>query len=69
MTELLYHADAYLADFKARMVSVKDGGPVLDRTAFYPGGGGQPADRGALLWEGQPCRLTRVKKVGEDVVH
>ena len=52
MTERLYLNDPYLTRFSARVVSVSDleGRPaaVLDRTAFYPEGGGQPADRGTL---------------------
>ncbi len=52
MTERLYYADAYLRTFQARVIDrVKVNGQpavVLDRTAFYPEGGGQPSDRGAL---------------------
>ena len=52
VTEKLYYGDAALATFEARVLSVQtvDGkcAVQLDRTAFYPGGGGQPADRGTL---------------------
>ena len=52
MTERLYLADPYLRRFKARVVAVQDldGMPaaVLDQSAFYPEGGGQPGDRGQL---------------------
>ena len=52
MTERLYLSDPYLVSFTARVVSGGDhaGRPavLLDRTAFYPEGGGQPADRGTL---------------------
>jgi alanyl-tRNA synthetase len=52
MTDRLYLRDPYLTRFSARVVSLADlsGRPaaVLDRSAFYPEGGGQPADRGSL---------------------
>jgi misacylated tRNA(Ala) deacylase len=47
-TELLYLRDAYLQTFEARVVDVRVGAVVLDRTAFYPTGGGQPHDTGSL---------------------
>ena len=69
MTELLYQTDAYMREFAAQVIAVEDGALVLDRTAFYPGGGGQPADKGALRWNGRDYALNKVKKVGEQVRH
>jgi alanyl-tRNA synthetase len=50
MTERLYYSDSYLTRFNARPVEITDGGRIayLDRTAFYPASGGQPADAGTL---------------------
>jgi misacylated tRNA(Ala) deacylase len=48
MTVALYYEDAYLTEFEAEVVAVEGDRLRLDRTAFYPGGGGQPADTGLL---------------------
>ncbi|MEJ2211188.1 MAG: alanyl-tRNA editing protein, partial [Anaerolineae bacterium] len=42
---------------------------ALDRTAFYPGGGGQPHDMGTLAWEGGSAHVVKVKKQGVEVWH
>jgi misacylated tRNA(Ala) deacylase len=68
-TTLLYHADAYLARFEARVVAVRENALALDRTAFFPGGGGQMADRGALVVDGQRLSLASPRKEGEVVWH
>ncbi|MCK4328181.1 MAG: alanyl-tRNA editing protein [Candidatus Diapherotrites archaeon] len=62
MTELLYMQDCYAKEFDASVVSFGKGYAVLDRSAFYPGGGGQPSDTGTL--NGVGVRETR-KKEGE----
>jgi misacylated tRNA(Ala) deacylase len=48
-TELLFRDDAYLKSATARVLEVRERGVVLDRTIFYPLGGGQPGDTGALV--------------------
>jgi len=48
-TRRLYWDDAYRADFTATVLSAGDGWAALSETAFYPGGGGQPADTGSLV--------------------
>lgn len=48
MTELVFRKDAYLDHCTARVLSAADGTVVLDRTVFYPTGGGQPGDTGHL---------------------
>ena len=65
MTELLYLRDAYLREFDATVTKVGAGEVVLDRTAFYPTGGGQPHDTGTL----GGARVVEVHKEGDDVWH
>lgn len=69
MTDLLYLTDAYVKEFDAVVTEKVEGGVVLDRTAFYPGGGGQPNDVGRLIAGEQIWNVTAVKKVGGQVVH
>jgi misacylated tRNA(Ala) deacylase len=69
MTELLYHTDAYLKEFDAVVTAVEGSAVALDRTAFYPGGGGQPNDVGTLTAGGQSWAVTKVRKAGADIWH
>lgn len=71
MTELLYHTNAYLQEFDASVLTVlaDERAVVLDRTAFYPGGGGQPCDFGSLTINGVVYVVDKVKKQGDDVLH
>ncbi len=71
MTELLYQTDSYLKEFDANLTSVSmaERAVILDRTAFYPGGGGQPCDFGMLTVEGVNYPVDKVKKQGNDVLH
>jgi misacylated tRNA(Ala) deacylase len=48
MTELLFRDDAYVSACPARIIAVDGRGIRLDRTVFYPMGGGQPGDKGVL---------------------
>jgi misacylated tRNA(Ala) deacylase len=73
MTELLYQTDSYLKEFDASVAAIADDGAViLDKTAFYPGGGGQPCDFGELAAgrrQSLRCRVVKVRKRGDDVLH
>ncbi len=64
-TELLYLRDAYLREFDATVAAVDNDRVALDRTAFYPTGGGQPHDTGTL----GGARVTSVRKEGDLVWH
>jgi len=70
MTELLYTTDSYLKTMEATVIAHALGGVVLDRTAFYPGGGGQPADTGNLTdAHGMAYIVMGLKKVEGQIVH
>lgn len=69
MTTLLYHADSYLRAMDAAVTAVGDDRVALDRTVFYAQGGGQPADRGTLAWDGGAARVIDVRKAGDTVWH
>jgi len=71
MTELLYQTDSYLRTFEAVITALDEDnhGVILDRTAFYPGGGGQPYDTGTIEVNGRPFSVSRGRKNGPDIVH
>ena len=71
MTELLYQTNSYLKEFDAVVTAVESDSRavVLDRTAFYPGGGGQPNDTGQLSLGETLYPVTKIKKQGPDVLH
>jgi misacylated tRNA(Ala) deacylase len=71
MTTLLYQTDSYLNKFDAEVIAHDAEAPavILNQTAFYPGGGGQPADSGALSLQGSRYRISRAKKSGDHVLH
>lgn len=70
MTILLYQTDSYLKEFDATVTEVAEAGVVLDRTAFYIGGGGQPADTGTLTDEdGTTYGVKGVRRIKGQVVH
>lgn len=65
-THRLDLADATVREWDATvLVSDPEQGIVLDRSAFYPGGGGQPPDHGVLLWGGVQTRIVDVRR-GDD---
>ena len=64
MTDLLFRDDAYLAECEARVTGhTPEGGIIVDRSVFYPTGGGQPGDSGRIEWEGGTLAIATAVKV------
>lgn len=70
MTQWLYPEDSYLRDFDAQVVKSDEHGVLLDRSAFYPQGGGQPSDQGTLVTEsGERFVVVGMKRHEGEVYH
>jgi misacylated tRNA(Ala) deacylase len=71
MTDLLYQTDSYLRTFTAKITAVDEANRavLLDQTAFYPGGGGQPADSGTLTIGSSSYAMPRARKGPEGIWH
>ena len=70
MVEELFRQDAYLKEAEATVTALEERGVRLDRSIFYPTGGGQPGDTGSLRWDGGEARIVdAVKADGADVLH
>ena len=69
MSEELFLKDAYLEEFEAQVVKLAGREVVLDRTAFYPGGGGQPADKGTLRIGPVQANVVDTRREGSGIVH
>ena len=70
LTEQLYNTDAYLRECEATVTDVTDDGVVLDRTVFYPGGGGQPNDIGVLVKaDGAELEVSKMSGRGGVILH
>jgi len=71
MTEEVFRDDAYARSCEATVVAVNErGGVILDRTVFYPTGGGQPGDSGVLrLADGGALKIATTVKADDGIVH
>jgi len=71
MTEMIYQTDSAVRSFEATVTAVdaEQGAVALDRSAFYPGGGGQPCDLGWLTWDSGKVAVTKVKRSSGKVLH
>ncbi len=72
MTEILYMKDIdgnYIKEFTATVTKNKKEYICLDKTAFYPQGGGQPSDKGKITWDDNESKITQVIKKGDTIKH
>ncbi|MCC7570277.1 alanyl-tRNA editing protein [Candidatus Micrarchaeota archaeon] len=69
MTDLLYMDECYLKECEAIVEEVVDDKIVLNKTVFYPQGGGVPSDTGKIICEGQEYKVSKVKKEDGKIVH
>ena len=70
MVEELFRQDAYIKETDATVTTVEERGVRLDRSLFYPTGGGQPGDTGLLRWDGGEAKVVDTAKAdGGDVLH
>jgi misacylated tRNA(Ala) deacylase len=70
-TKLLFQTEGYQQSFSATVTFVDESNRaiILDQTTFYPGGGGQPADRGKIMSGDREYPVARAKKAGDEVFH
>ncbi len=68
-TKLLYHDNSFTYECSAKVVAVEGDEIALDATVFYPGGGGQMADRGIISWDDQQASVVAMNKRDDIVWH
>ena len=71
MTIPLYQSDSYLQNFEAKLTEIEKEKEsiILDQTAFYPGGGGQPSDSGSLQIDDYTYPVIQARKIGDNITH
>ncbi|MEG3581651.1 MAG: alanyl-tRNA editing protein [Chloroflexota bacterium] len=69
MTEEIYNLDAYAAKCDAVITKIQDEGIFLDSTVFFPGGGGQPCDKGIMKTESKDLEVNQVKRIEGEIFH
>src|SRR2546426_7839445 len=68
-TKLLYHENSFTYECTARVVAVEGDEIALDATVFYPGGGGQMADRGIISWHREQANVLALHKRDDVIWH
>ena len=69
MTEILCYDNSYIKEFDAIVLETTSDGVILDRTAFYPGGGGQPSDAGTLYSGDHEYPVKKLSRRDGKLVH
>ena len=69
MTELMCHENSYVKEFDATVIQISEAGIILDKTAFYPGGGGQPPDKGLIVFENTEHVISGIQREGNNYIH
>ncbi len=69
MTVILCYSDSYIKEFDAIVLETTNKGVILDKTAFYPGGGGQPSDTGTLTSSGTTYSVKKISRSDGQVIH
>lgn len=69
MTEELFREDSYLRQCASRVVAVEEAAIIVDRTVFYPLGGGQPGDTGTLSWSGGSAAVVDTRYGPDGAIH
>lgn len=69
MTELLFMNDSYMKECEATVTEITEKGIILNKTIFYPQGGGQPSDIGKIIFNNKEYDISKVKKENGKIVH
>lgn len=69
MTEQIYNSDAYIKELDSKIIEVNEDHIVLDKTIFFPGGGGQPNDLGSVFIDNQEVKVEKVSWKDGKIAH
>jgi len=68
-TRKIFYENPYQFEFKAKVIGIEGNNVILDSTAFYPEGGGQPCDQGIITWNRGKSKVINVQKIGNVILH
>jgi misacylated tRNA(Ala) deacylase len=67
--EGLYLQDSYIKEYETKIISIEENKIILEKTIFYPMGGGQPSDKGILQSKDEILNIVEVKKIDGEIIH